>query len=210
MQSLYDVTPSNGKLYTYTYVNGDLYNTSTSFFPQIDTWLEKNAIAAARNIGYGKSFVDPGGDDDYVFIPNIWFISLKMANSKFQPYSTYGNKLISIGILNNKLKQTPYNLFLTNDAKLGFDTKIDMKFAQADGFIAYDFYNQKSSYGGSFGFKSLAPKSNADSDIWLPIGIVNINLTQSSFFIADLCNYYKLFLDAHFYNFTHPQTRFGF
>lgn len=65
LQSLYDVTPSNGKLYTYTYVNGDLYNTSTSFFPQIDTWLEKNAIAAARNIGYGKSFVDPGGDGKF-------------------------------------------------------------------------------------------------------------------------------------------------
>lgn len=76
LQSLYDVTSSNGKLYTYSNVNGDWYNEYTSSFPEIDAWLNKNALAAASNIGYGMKFIDPTdpptsqGDDNVKFNPS--------------------------------------------------------------------------------------------------------------------------------------------
>ena len=68
--SAWNATPKDNSFHTYTNENGYWYNTSTSFFPEINAWLDKNAIAAAGNIGYGMSFdgdfLDgdpPGGGD---------------------------------------------------------------------------------------------------------------------------------------------------
>ena len=88
LQSLYDVTPSNGKLYTYTNVNGDWYNTSTStikfrysFIPSMNQYVQdQSAIVAGPGGIISKGSVPKGGVMFYSESGHLLFAS-KEGNS---------------------------------------------------------------------------------------------------------------------------------
>ena len=185
LASLYDATPSNGKLYTYSNVNGDWYNEFTSTFSLIIDIEKSNNSSESPLLACNGNLPD-------------WYYFVNRANFQFKPLSTKGRYLVTLGYKG-------VSLGLKNDATID----VSGKYLILTGNVSYDFMNDK--YSGNVDLVDPFSKNQSDHDIWITIpGTVttSLNVTQSSYGWADLAKYMDLLSASFIYYMMHPQEMY--